>query len=60
MEKNIRKMTITTSSGEDVKSTKQLSGEASQTAAWKAKNETVQHMTSKAQMGTLGGKASND
>ena len=56
--KNIRTMTVTPESGKDVTSTKQLSGQASQTKAWKEKNSTTQYSTSGAEKGALGGKPS--
>jgi hypothetical protein len=53
---NLRNATFSTSSGKDVKSTKQLSNGARPTAAWKSKNKTVEHTTGSTKMGPLGGR----
>ena len=58
-DKNIRKMEVTTESGSDVRDTKQLKGTATQTSAWKAKNETHQYTTGGASKGSLGGHNTN-
>lgn len=57
--KNLRDMKVSTDTGKDVTSTKKLSGEASPTAAWKAKNDTSQYTTGKTATGPLGGENSN-
>lgn len=54
--------TYSTSSGKNVKSTRQLSGESHQTADWKSKNATVKHSKGGGVDkggGALGGKASH-
>lgn len=50
---DIRNATITTSSGKDVKDTKQLSGEASDSLS--GKNETKEYKTGGSSPGKLGG-----
>lgn len=56
--KNLRSMAVTTGMGKDVKDTSQLSGQVSQTKAWKEKNSTTQYETSAPDPGPLGGKGS--
>lgn len=60
MEKNIRKMTITTETGKDVKTTSMLSGEAKPTKSWKETNETSQYSTGSVSKGALGGHPSGE
>lgn len=56
---NLRNKSMSTDSGTDVKSTKQLSGEAKPTKAWNATNDTKQYTTGSSQKGALGGENTN-
>lgn len=57
--KNIRTMEVTTESGKDVTTTKQLSGDSHCTAAFKDKNVTKQYTTGAIKKGALGGENTN-
>jgi hypothetical protein len=52
---NLRDMVVTTETGTDVKNTKMLSGEASPSAGWTAKNTLKEHTVSGCPKGDLGG-----
>lgn len=57
---NLRKMTVTTESGKDVKDTSMLKGSAKKTKAFEATNETSQYTTSGGvPKGSLGGENTN-
>jgi hypothetical protein len=58
-DKNLRKMTVSTSTGKDHRDTMVTSGEAKKTAAERETNETTQYTTGKMSAGSLGGKNTN-
>lgn len=58
MKDTVRSATFSPGSGQDVKDTKQVSGQAVRTAAEAAKNKTVPHTVSNPGFGKLGGRAS--
>lgn len=57
--KNIRKMVVTPETGKNPWETKVVSGVASPSSAFKARNETTQYTTGKTSKGPLGGENTN-
>lgn len=57
--KNVRDMTVTPDQGKDVRDSNVLGGQAKESSAFKAKNETTQYTTGKTSMGSLGGENTN-
>jgi len=53
---NLRNASFSTSSGKDVKQTKQLANGARPTKAWQSKNKTTEYTTGGMSPGPLGGK----
>ena len=54
---NLRKMTISSEDGKDVKDTSMLKGEAKMTSAFKEKNSTTQYTCEKPPTKDIGGEA---
>jgi hypothetical protein len=56
---NLRKMTVTSSTGKDRDSTQVLDGHAKKSSVANVTNETSQYMTGKTEKGSLGGMNTN-